>query len=222
MSVRIADLPASDRPRERLGCLGPGGLSDRELLALVIRSGGRGVSALDLATEMLGEWGSLERVSCAGVDDLRGLSSLGDAKAAGLVAAFELGRRAVSGPSPVAILGPEDVVTAVQPLLAGRSQEEVVLVVTNGANRVIRTIPLTRGGTDRCLLVVRDAIATVLRCGGLGFAVAHNHPSGDPTPSAEDRATTRQLRHAAEAVGLRFLDHIVVAGRDWKSAASGH
>ncbi len=221
MPVRIADLPASERPRERLARLGPGGLSDQELLALVIRYGSRGASALDVGTELLGAWGSLNRLSAAGMDDLDTVLSLGSAKAAGLVAAFELGRRAVFGPVPVTIGGPGDLAALVQPLLAGRPQEEVVLVVTNTANRVLRTMPVTRGGTDRCLLVVRDLISAVLRCGGSGFAVAHNHPSGDPTPSAEDRAVTQWLLEAAGTVGLRFLDHLVVAGSEYRSAGTG-
>lgn len=219
MSVRIADLPASERPRERLARLGPGGLSDQELLALVIRSGGRGTSALDLGIQALGTWGSLDRLAAAGLDELGALGSLGTAKAAGLVAAFELGRRAASGPPPVVIGGPEDLAALVRPMLGGRTHEEVVLVVTNTANRVLRTMPVTRGGTDRCLLIVRDVIAAVLRCGGSGFAVVHNHPSGDPTPSPEDRSVTRHLQAAAATVGLRFLDHVVVAGNDWQSAA---
>ena len=173
---------------------------------------------MDVGTELLGVWGSLNRLSAAGVDDFQAVLSLGSAKAAGLVAAFELGRRAAFGPVPVTVCRPEDIVALVQPLLAGRPQEEVVLVVTNTANRVLRTIPVTRGSADRCLLVVRDVVSAVLRCGGAAFAVAHNHPSGDSTPSPEDRAVTRQLRDAAETVGLRFLDHIVVAGSEWRSA----
>lgn len=219
MSVRIADLPESERPRERLARLGPGGLSDQELLALVIRSGGRGTSAMDLGTELLGAWGSLNHLSGAGFDELDGVASLGAAKAAGLVAAFELGRRAGSGPLPTTIRGPEDLAALVLPLLAGRPQEDVVLVVTNTANRVLRTMHVTRGGSDRCLLVIRDLISAVLRCGGSGFAVAHNHPSGNPAPSPEDLAISQRLQAAATTVGLRFLDHVVVAGRDWRSAA---
>lgn len=221
MTVRIADLPETERPRERLARLGPGGLSDQELLALVIRSGGRGFNAMDLGAGLLATWESLHGMATAGVDELADRVGLGAAKAAGLVAAFELGRRAAFGPSPLKIAGPEDLADLVRPLLAGRPQEEVVLVVTNAANRVLRTMPLTRGGTDRCLLVVRDVISAVLRCGGVGFAVAHNHPSGDPSPSPEDRAVSGLLNGAAEAVGLRFLDHVVIAGSEWRSAKSG-
>lgn len=216
MSVRIADLPPSERPRERLARLGPGSLSDQELLALVIRSGGRGASALDAGTELLGSWGSLDRLALAGIDELSSRANLGEAKAAGLVAAFELGRRASFAVPPKLIHGPQDLAVLVQPLLAGRRQEEVVLVVTNAANRVLRTMHMTRGGTERCLLMVRDLISAVLRCGGSGFALAHNHPSGESFPSPEDQAVTAQLRDAARTVGLRFLDHIVVAGGGWQ------
>lgn len=221
MPVRIADLPASERPRERLARLGAGGLSDQELLALVIRSGGRGVNAMDLGAELLARWGSLHGLATVGMDELAGGVGLGAAKAGGLVAAFELGRRAAFAPRPIKIASPEDLAALVQPLLAGRPQEEVVLVVTNSANRVLRTMPVTRGGTDRCLLVVRDVVSEVLRCGGSGFAVAHNHPSGDPRPSPEDRAVSGRLCDAAEIVGLRFLDHLVIAGGEWRSARSG-
>ena len=160
----------------------------------------------------------MDRVASAGVDELGSVASCGEAKAAGLVAAFELGRRAGFGPSPVVIRGPDELAALARPLLAGRPREEVILVVTNNANRVLRTMPITRGGTDRCVLVARDVISAVLRCGGAAFAVVHNHPSGDPTPSAEDRAVTGRIKAAAEVVGLRFLDHIVVAGPEWRSA----
>lgn len=216
MPVRMVDLPSSERPRERLARLGVGVLSDQELLALVIRSGGRGTSALEAGTELLGTWGSLDQLALAGIDELCAGAHLGKAKAAGLVAAFELGRRAAFRPPPVRIHGPQDLALIVQPLLAGRVQEEVILVVTNAANRVLRLLPMTRGGTERCLLVVRDILSAVLRCGGSGFAIAHNHPSGEAIPSPEDVAVTDQLRDAAKTVGLRFLDHIVLAAGGWQ------
>ncbi len=220
--MRIPDLPSSERPRERLVRLGPGSLSDQELLALVLRTGGREANAVTIGQNLLSEWGSLEQMSAAGYEDLLRQSDLGSAKAAGLMAAFEIGRRfALGGRSPTTIREPEDLHRLVSPLLVAKTQEEVVLVVTNSANRVVRTIKLTKGGTDRCLLVVRDVIATVLRNGGTGFAIAHNHPSGDCTPSAEDLAVTRRIQVAAAAVGLRFLDHIVVAGNDWARCATG-
>lgn len=216
MNSRIADLPGSERPRERLVRLGPGSLSDQELLALVLRTGGREVNAVTVGQNLLTEWGSLELLTAARYEDLIRQTAVGSARAAGLMAAFEIGRRsALGGPPPETIRDPEDLHQLVSPLLRASTQEEVVLVVTNSANRVVRTVRLTKGGTDRCLLVVRDVIAAVLRNGGTGFAIAHNHPSGDCTVSAEDRAVTGRIQVAASAVGLRFLDHIVVAGNDW-------
>lgn len=212
-NVRIADLPAGQRPRERLARLGCSSLSDQELLALVLRTGGRGTNAVDLGQRLLARWGSLDQMAVARVDDLLRQSELGEAKAAAVAAAFELGRRAASaGPRPEMITGPEDIASLVCFELCGRDQEEVLVVVTNNANRVVRVVTLSRGGSDRCLLVPRDVLATVLRTGGTGFALAHNHPSGDPTPSREDVAVTKQVECAATAVGLRFLDHIIVAG----------
>jgi DNA repair protein RadC len=182
MNVRIPDLPSSERPRERLVRLGPGSLSDQELLALVLRTGGREANAVTIGQNLLSEWGSLEQMSAAGYEDLLRQSDLGSAKAAGLMAAFEIGRRsALGGRSPTTIREPEDLHRLVSPLLVASTQEEVVLVVTNSANRVLRTI----------------------------------------TPSAEDLAVTRRIQIAASAVGLRFLDHIVVAGNDWARCATG-
>lgn len=216
MNTRIADLPTSERPRERLERLGPDSLSDQELLALVLRTGGREANAVTIGQNLLSDWGSLEQMASANYGDLLRKPGLGAAKAAGLLAAFEIGRRsACRGPLPAKIGGPEDLHRLISPMLLGSPQEEVVLVGTNSANRVVRTIKLTKGSCDRCLLVVRDVISTVLRNGGTGFALAHNHPSGECTPSAEDLAVTRRIQDAATAVGLRFLDHIVVAGNDW-------
>lgn len=219
MGIRIADLPDSERPRERLARHGARTLSDAELLALVVRTGGRGANSLDVCRSLLAEWGSLDRIASAGLEDLLRSDDLGVAKAASLLAAFELGQRvANAGPVPDVISGPEDVLRLVTPRLAGLACEEVVLVVTNGANRIIRTTTLTRGSADRCLLVARDVIAAVLRTGGTGFALAHNHPSGDPTPSAEDVAVTRRIDAAARCLGLRFLDHVILGGHGWASA----
>jgi DNA repair protein RadC len=87
----------------------------------------------------------------------------------------------------------------------------------NSANKPIRTVQLSSGGADRCLLTVRDALSAVLRNDGVAFALAHNHPSGDPTPSPEDIRSTREIEAAAVGLGLRFVDHVIIAGADWSS-----
>ena len=218
MTVRIADLPDQERPRERLVRVGAEGLSDRELLALVLRSGGRGTNAVDLGANLLAVWGSISALSAGRIEDLLQIEGLGEAKAASLMAAFELGRRATAkSEGPAVITGPSDLVSLVRPILIAQPQEEVLVVVMNSANRPIRTVSLSRGGADRCLLTVRDTLSAVLRNDGVAFALAHNHPSGDPSPSPEDILATKDVEAGAVGLGIRFLDHVILAGTDWSS-----
>lgn len=218
MAVRIADLPEPERPRERLVRVGPGALSDSELLALVLRTGGRGANAVELGAGLVSAWGSAFALASVRFEDLLRIPALGEAKAASLIAAFELGRRALAGSLlSETVTGPADLVALVRPLLAGKPYEEVLVVVLNSANKPMRTIPLSAGGADRCLVPVRDVLAAVLRNDGVAFALAHNHPSGDPTPSPEDIRVTREIEAGAAPVGLRFLDHVIVGGTEWGS-----
>lgn len=210
-SLKIADIPDGEKPRERLIRLGPSALSDRELLAAVIRGGGRGKSALEVADELIASAGGLGSLAGARVEDLQAVRYLGPAKAAGLSAVFEIGRRAaMSQDVRPFIRGPEELAALCEPRLRGKRQEEALVVVLNSANRVLNTVVLSKGSVDRCLILARDVLSTVLRNDGVAFAVAHNHSSGDPTPSAEDFRNTQALKKAADAVGLRFLDHLVV------------
>jgi len=193
-------------------------LSDRELLALVLRSGTRGVNAVDVGANLIATWGSIDALAAARLEDLVRVEGLGDAKAAGLMAAFELGRRAAFGNGGrQAVKGPADLVALVKSQLTGKPQEEVLVVVMNSANKPLRTVALSRGGADRCLLGVRDTMSAVLRNDGVAFALAHNHPSGDPEPSPEDIRSTGEILRAATGIGLRLLDHIIVAGSEWSS-----
>ncbi|CAN5891202.1 DNA repair protein RadC [soil metagenome] len=218
MAIRIADLPDAERPRERLVRVGAPALSDRELLALVLRSGAAGRNAVEVGATLMSTWGSLDAIAAARYEDLMRVQGLGPAKTAGLVAAFELGRRSMApGDACSYINGPEDLLALVRPILLGRPQEEVVVVVMNSAHKPLRTVELTRGGADRCMLTARDALSAVLRNDGTAFALAHNHPSGNPAPSPEDARATRAIAEAAALVGLRLIDHVIVAGPLWTS-----
>jgi DNA repair protein RadC len=184
----------------------------------VIRTGGPGLSALDVAGELLAELGSLSALAAARFEQLDSANHLGWAKAAGLVAAFELGRRAAAvGDSRSLIRGPADLAQVVEPLLRNKPQEEVLVVVMNGASRVTKIVPLSNGAANRCLMLPRDVLAAVFRNDGLVFGVAHNHPSGEPNPSGEDIAATRALAEAAQVAGLRFVDHIIIGTGAWVS-----
>lgn len=211
MAVPMAALPEHERPRERLAAQGSGALSDRELLALVLRNGIRGESALDLAGGLLAEYGSLSALASALPEELERRPGVGAAKAAALVAAFQLGRRAATPVAMGLVLGsPDDVVNAAKPHLDGRRRERVVVLVCDGANRLRHTVVVAEGSIDRSLVPVREILNAVLRHDGKAFAVAHNHPSGDPTPSESDLQAAAQLRKATENLGLRFLDSVIV------------
>ncbi len=219
MTTVLAGLPPQERPRERLLQHGPEALSERELLAILLRSGRKGESALDLATSLLSEYGALSALACARPEELAQRSGVGVAKAAAIVAAFRLGRLADGTPETSILRSAADVASNVGAELARLRRERVVVLVCNNRNRVFRTVVLTEGSIDRSPLPVRDILNAVLRHDGRAFAVAHNHPSGDPTPSEADRRATVELAAAAQVVGLRFLDHVVVAGEDWRSVA---
>lgn len=220
MAVPMAALPEHERPRERLAAQGSGALSERELLALVLRNGTRGESALDLASGLLADYGSLAALAAALPEELERRPGVGAAKAAGLVAAFQLGRRVVTPVAIGLVLGsPDDIANAARSHLADRRRERVVVLVCDGANRLRHTVVVAEGSIDRSLVPVREILNAVLRHDGKAFAVAHNHPSGDPTPSEEDCRATAELVTAAGTVGLRFLDHVIVGQNSWSQVA---
>lgn len=216
--MRVKDLPVGDRPRERLLERGSEALADRELLALLLGSGARGLDAVELAAQLIASQGGLRRLAQATPHELVGLLGVGPAKAARVAAAFQLARRALADEQPARrrIVATADIAACAAPLLRGLRHERVVVVVCDKAGAVLRTLRLTEGGTDRSLIPVRDVLSAVLAADGAAFAVAHNHPSGDLTPSAPDRRVTARLQEAAETVGLRFLDHVVVTDDAWR------
>ncbi len=215
----ISKLPVQDRPRERLWERGVEALSERELLALVLRQGRRGESVLDLAAALLAEYGGLAGVAAARPEELASRCGIGPAKAAALIAAFRLGALASAQALVQRLLAsPADVAAVACPSLARLRRERVLVLICNAANRLQRTVAVSEGAVDRSLLPVREILNAVLRHDGRAFAVAHNHPSGDPTPSDTDCRATEEIAAAARAVGLRFLGHIVVAGEQWATA----
>lgn len=212
----LTKIPPSERPRERLGALGVEALSDRELLALVLRSGRPGVSALDLANELLAEFGSLHAIASAKLEELTRWSGVGEAKAAGLIAAFRLGVRAAHTTTVGEQLrGPEDIARVADQELRGLRRERVIVLVCDGANRLKKVVRMSEGSIDGAMVPVREILNAVLVNDGRAFAVAHNHPSGQPDASQRDVEATRDLAKAATATGIRFLGHVIVAAGGW-------
>ncbi|MGC2373419.1 MAG: DNA repair protein RadC [Solirubrobacteraceae bacterium] len=212
MATVIADIPVHERPRERLLRCGLEALSERELLALVLRQGRVGESALDLAASLLGEYGALSALAGARPEELAQRSGIGVAKAAALVAAFQLGRRLGLDDAPLVLQSPSDVAEVARRELDGLRRERVLVLVCDTANRLRRTVTVSEGSIDRSLVPVREILNAVLRHDGRAFAIAHNHPSGNPQPSEADHRATAEVKEAARVVGLRFLGHVIVAG----------
>jgi len=213
---------ACDRPRERLRSVGVRHLSVHELVALVVGSGGRQGSVFQVAEGILARaQGSLRRLSALDPAALEAVPGVGAAHAAKVLAAVELGRRAAreetATQSP--LRGPADVFRLVGPRLRDLAQEEFHVLLLNTRHCVLREVAATRGILDASLIHPREVFRLAIVEGASGIILVHNHPSGDPTPSAEDRAVTRQLRDAGTAVGIPVLDHVIVGDGRFTSLA---
>jgi DNA repair protein RadC len=212
----IAHLPTVDRPRERMAAHGAPALADRELLALVLGTGGAaGIGAHHLAERLLARFGSLAAVARAHPAELTGVPGVGPAKAAAVAAAFELGRRATRQPARSSVTSTGDLASVVVPVLRGQTRERLVLVVCDAGNRVVSCEVVSEGSAGRAPVPVREVVVAVLRRDGAAFALAHNHPGGDLSPSPADVAATTRVAEAARALGLRFLDHLIVTDNGW-------
>lgn len=218
----IRAWPAADRPRERMRAVGARHLSVRELLAVVVGSGCSGASALQVAGRLENACaGSLRRLGGQDVGTLEKVSGVGVATAARVVAALELGRRAASEATvdDEAVNGPADVFRRMGSRLRDLPQEEFHALLLNTRHRVLREVAVTRGILDASLVHPREVFRLAVVEGAAGVILVHNHPSGDPTPSAEDRAVTQQLAEAGRALGIPVLDHIIVGDGSWRSLA---
>jgi DNA repair protein RadC len=212
--ARLADHPTGDLPRERLWRLGVSALSDVELIALVLRSGCEGTNALELAARLLATHGDVATLAARDASELAAIPGVGRAKAASVLAGCELGARRAFAPAEH-ILGVGDLVAVARHELRHARREQVLVVVLGPGHRLLRCEHLTRGSTTRAPLPVREVLHAVLRHDGVAFAIAHNHPSGNPIPSEEDRRVTARLAVAARSVGLTLLDHVVIAADGW-------
>jgi DNA repair protein RadC len=220
--IPIRAWTVAERPRERLRRLGGRHLSLRELLAIVVGSGGKGRSAFEVADGLMARAeGSLRHLSGLDPAALEAVPGVGAANAAKVLAAVELGRRAAQEAAPPddPIRGPSDVFRLMGPSLRDLGQEEFHVLLLNTRHRVIRTVPVTRGILDASLIHPREVFRLAVAELAAGVILVHNHPSGDPTPSAEDRAVTRQLKEAGRALGIPVLDHVIVGDGGFTSMA---
>jgi DNA repair protein RadC len=223
MCAVIAALPHAERPRERLWSLGPAALTSVELLAILVGTGTGGRTALDLAGCVLeiGE-GSLRRVAMRPPAELLQTEGIGPGKGARLLAAFEIGARLAGEGRPAAprIREPEDVARLFQTRLRDLQVEEFHLLALDSQSQVLRQVLVTRGLLNSSLVHPREVFRAAIAEAAAGIIVVHNHPSGDPTPSAEDRTVTRQLAEAGRLLDLPLYDHVIIGGDRFVSLAT--
>jgi DNA repair protein RadC len=219
-------LPLSEQPPQRLENYGPGAASDTELLAMMLQSSGtRPCQALALAAQLLTEAGSIHTLLTWGVADYRRLKGIGRIKALQLTTVAEIARRMMAPQSATApILNrPEALVAHLAPIAAGLTVEKFWVFCLSRRNRLIKRIELTSGTTTQTLAHPRDVFRAAIReAGTTGIACAHNHPSGDPSPSAPDLHVTRLIRDAARAIDVEFLDHVIIGRVDADPTGLGY
>lgn len=223
MPVRPPPLAVHDRPRERLWALGPSALTAVELLAILLGTGRPGQDATAVATALLEPvGGSLRRLAARPPAELLRASGVGHAKGARLLAALELGQRLATElrPPSARIRSPEDVLRVAGPRLRDLPVEEFHVLALDSQSQVLRDVTVTRGLLDSSLVHPREVFRAAIAEAAAGVILVHNHPSGDPSPSAEDRAVTRQLVAAGQLLDLPVYDHVVVAGDRFVSFAA--
>jgi len=212
--MAITDWPLQERPRERLLALGPASLADAELLAILLRTGVRGKSAVDVARELIGRFGSVAGLLEAGSANLEETPGLGNAKLAQLQAALELARRALREElsSRDALASPRAVRDYLRLTLARRDHEVFVVVLLDAQHRVVTSEELFRGTLTQTSVYPREVVKCALKHNAAAVIFAHNHPSGVAEPSHADEILTRSLKAALALVDVQVLDHFIVAG----------
>ncbi len=209
---RIQDLAVGERPQERLEKLGPGALSDSELLAMLLRSGQKGLSVVGISQQLITAAGSLAGLMRWREADFRRIKGIGRIKALQLITVMEIARR-VLGPAGTAVPllnRPELILAQFSPQTAGLAVEKFWVLWLNRKNRLMRLVEITSGTATSSLAHPREVFREAVHHGAAAVVCVHNHPSGDPAPSAADVQVTRQLREAARALDIDLLDHVIV------------
>lgn len=216
---RIADLHESDRPRERLESLGPQALTNAELLAILLRVGVKGESAVDVGQRLLNKFGGLTGLHRAPFDELKGQHAMGTAKAAQIKAAIELGRRLTleSPEEKPTINSPADAAALVQYEMSAFEQEHLRVILLDRRNRVLEIVEVYKGSVNSSQVRVGEIFKEAVRKNASALVVIHNHPSGDPTPSPDDVAVTRAIVQSGKMLDIDVLDHLVIGQGKWVS-----
>ena len=211
-SYRITDLAESDRPRERLARLGPQALNSAELLAILLRVGVKGENAVQVGQRLLQTFGGIRGLHKATFEEVKSQRGLGEAKAASIKAAIELGRRlSLEAPEERPVIhSPADAAALVMYEMSALEQEHLRVMLLDTRNQVIDIVELYHGSLNISMIRVGEVFKPAVRRNSASIIVVHNHPSGDPTPSPDDVAVTRAIIEAGKLLDIEVLDHLVI------------
>lgn len=218
---RIKDWPESERPREKVERHGASSLTDSELLAILIRAGTGTITAVDLAKSLLVKYGNLQELSSRSIGEFKRFKGIGSTKAVTLVAAFELGRRlaAETRPEKIRVNSPKSIAERYIPILESVKQEEFRVILLDTANNILGEQLVSKGSLNASIVHPREVFKKAITDSAAGLIVLHNHPSGNPEPSEEDKKVTSNLVKAGSIIGIEIVDHIIIAGLQYFSFA---
>ena len=210
--MKLKDQPASERPRERLRALGPGAVSPAELVAILLRTGLKGMNVADIGKQVVGKYGSLHALAQASLEDLETIKGIGPDKAVTLLAAFTLARKMADElrqDSPL-LETPDAVATLLREQNRRADVEVFQIVLLNTRRRLIDVKQISQGTLDTILVHPREVFKFAIAANAAALVLAHNHPSGDPTPSEADIKVTRDLIRAGQLLKIEVLDHVIM------------
>ncbi len=218
--LTVKELPLDDRPREKLLLRGAQSLSDAELVAILLRTGKKGKSVIEIARELINSEGNLAMLATKSVDSLQKISGIGKDKAAALAAAFELSRRILSQPkwlSNKKITSPQDVAEIFIPILRDDNKEKFIVVCLNSANKIIKHEIISVGNLNSSVVHPREIFKVAIDNSSASIILIHNHPSGNPEPSNEDIRITKKIVETGKIMDIPVFDHLIIAGETYTS-----
>lgn len=218
--MKIKDLPLDDRPREKLTLRGPQSLSDSELLAIILRTGTKGVSVVQMAQNIINKSGNLASLTSKSVSAFTKDVGIGKDKAATLAAVFEIAKRVnsqIKWFSDIKVTSPEDIAKIFIPLLRDELREHFLVLCLNSANKIIKYENISTGNLNSSVVHPREVFKVAIDNNSANIILLHNHPSGNAEPSNEDISITKKLVESGKILGIEVFDHIIIAGNQFVS-----
>jgi DNA repair protein RadC len=216
----VKELPLDDRPREKLLMRGAQNLTDAELIAILLRTGKKGTSVLEISRELIKSDGNLAVLATKTVDSLQKVSGIGKDKAATLAAAFELSRRILSQQkwlSNKKVTSPQEIADIFIPLLRDDNKEKFIVVCLNSSNKIIKHETISIGNLNSSVVHPREIFKVAIDCASASIILIHNHPSGNPEPSNEDIRITKKIVESRKILDIPVFDHLIIAGETYTS-----